>query len=116
MSAIPTILLNGAGITSATETQEIRVAYDPANDGVTVAPDKVTKGTQVRFVDANGGRLRVAFLCPDGKEAEVVPHMAWCLMSVGGTYHFKCFFTPVGYDHEISPGNGGVIDVMPQRP
>jgi len=99
-----------------TDTQEIRVAYDQVNDGVTVAPNSVTKNTRVRFVDPDGGRLRVAFLSPDGQEVEVVPHMTWCLMSVGGTYHFKCYFTPIGYDHEISPTNGGVIDVMPQRP
>jgi hypothetical protein len=116
MSAIPTILPNGAGATPVTDTQEIRVAYDQANDGVIVTPDSVVKNTRVRFVDPSGGRLRVAFLSPDGKEVEVVTHMTWCTMKVGGTYHFNCYFTPVGYDHEISPTNGGVIDVMPQRP
>lgn len=116
MSAILTILPNGAGATSGADTQEILVAYDEANDGVTVTPDSVAKNTHVRFVDPNGGRLRVAFLCPDGKEVEVVPHMTWCMMLIGGTYHFKCYFTPAGYAHEISPTNGGVIDVMPRRP
>jgi hypothetical protein len=116
MSAIPKTLPNGAGAISVTDTQEIYVAYDQANNGVTVTPDSVVKNTRIRFVDPNGGQLRVVFLAPDGKEVEVVPHMAWCTMSVGGTYHFKCYFTPVGYDHEISPTNGGVIDVMPRRP
>ena len=99
-----------------TTVQDIWVAYDAATDGVTVTPDQVPKGTAVRFLDPAKGKLRIVFLSPSGLETEPVLDSHLCLMVVGGTYHFKCFFTPVGATSEISPKYGGVIDVVPQRP
>jgi hypothetical protein len=94
----------------------IWVAYDKANDGVTVNPGQVDKGTTVQFLDPDKGKLRIAFLSPTGRESDTVLDSHVAMMVIGGVYHFKCFFTPVGATHEISPTNGGVIVVSPERP
>jgi hypothetical protein len=102
--------------TSGPHVQEVCVSYDETNDGVTVTPDIVDKGTTVRFTDRNGGKLRIVFLSPTGKESDSVLDSQLCTMVIGGIYHFKCFFTPVGATHEVSPQNGGEIVVSPNRP
>jgi hypothetical protein len=98
------------------KVQNIWVAYDQPKDGVTVNPDQVEKGTTVQFLDPNKGKLRIVFLSPTGKESETVSDSQVAVMAIGGVYHFKCFFTPVGATHEKSPTNGGVIVVSPERP
>lgn len=95
--------------------QEIQVEWDKAY-GVIVNPSSVAKGTTVRFKDPSGGKLRIAFLSPGGKEILSVSDSEEYALTVGGVYHFKCFFTPLGAKHEISPPDGGVIEVLPQRP
>lgn len=100
----------------APKVQDIWVAYDIANDGVTVTPEYVAKGTAVRFLDPNKGKLRIVFLSPAGEECDQVPDSQVTVMTIEGTYHFKCFFTPVGGTHEFSPKNGGVIIVSPTTP
>jgi hypothetical protein len=106
---------NGSARTSVADVQEISVRYDEATDAVTVTPEKVSKGTTARFKNPEGG-LRIVFLSASGKEMESVSDSELCKLTIGGTYHFKCFFTFAGANGEISPESGGVIDVVPQRP
>lgn len=105
-----------AAPTKITNVSEILVGYNEADGSVSVNPSSVGKDSMVRFKDPNGGKLRIVFLSPTGKESDTVLDSELCTLSVGGTYHFRCFFTPVGASHEISPKQGGVIDVIPQRP
>ena len=98
------------------KVQDIWVKYDKVNDGVTVNPGQVDKGTTVQFRDPDKGKLRIVFLSPTGKESETVLDSHVAMMAIDGIYHFKCFFTPVGATHEISPTNGGVIIVSPPLP
>ena len=94
---------------------EVLVEYDETNDCVTVNPDHLHKETIVRFKNPDGHRLRIEFLSPSGDDCDVVTDSEIYRLKIGGTYHFRCYFTPPG-GKEISPGNGGVIDVEPQRP
>ena|SRR5205823_7769573 len=98
------------------DVQEISVEYDEINDGVIVTPPEVAKGKIVRFKDPKGGKLRIEFLCPNGKETDPVLDSEFYTLVEGGTYHFKCFFTRPGASREVSPKTGGVIDVLPRRP
>jgi hypothetical protein len=98
------------------DIQDVWVAYDEINDGVTVVPEQVVKGTTVRFQDPEGGKLRIVFLSPNGKETDLVLDSDLYQMEIGGTYHFKCFFAHQRDPVEISPRNGGILDVVPQRP
>ena len=95
---------------------EVSVEYDEINDGVTVNPTQLHKDTVVRFKNPKGHKVRIEFLSPAGDDCDIVTDAQDYRLTVGGTYHFKCFFTPPGEEGEISPANGGVIDVMPQRP
>ena len=94
---------------------EISVEYNEATDSVTVTPTTVKKNSCVRFKNPKG-KLRIVFLSPTGKETDEVLDSDTCMLTVGGTYHFKCFFTAYGAKTEISPKTGGVIDVIPPRP
>ena len=118
MSKSPQKILNGTGPASVNVAgvHDILVGYDKANNGVTVTPGELRKGTIVRFKDPQGGKLKIKFLLPNGKETDPVMDSEPYTLAVGGCYHFKCFFTLPGTTREISPKYGGVIDVMPQRP
>lgn len=98
------------------KVQDIWVAHDQANDVVTVTPGQVARGTTVRFLDPNKGKLRIVFLSPTGKGCDPVSNGQLCTMVIDGTYQFKCFFTPVGATKEVSPNYGGVIVVSPGLP
>jgi hypothetical protein len=101
---------------TVTAVQDVSVAYDEANDGVTVTPGQIGKGATVRFSDPKGGRLRIEFLLPNGQETTPVLDSEFYILEIGGIYHFKCFFLPKGASVEISPKNGGILDVVPERP
>ena len=98
------------------KVQDIWVAHDAANDGVTVTPGQVDRGSTVRFLDPNKGKLRIVFLSPTGKESETVLDSHVAMMGIDGIYHFNCFFIPAGGTQEISPKNGGVIVISPPLP
>jgi hypothetical protein len=102
--------------TTPLTVNDIWVAYDEINDGVTVTPGQMEKGTTVRFSDPTGGQLRIEFLLPNGEETAPVSDSEPYILEIGGTYHFKCFFLPRGAKTEISPKHGGILDVVPQRP
>ena len=115
MSALPQLTPDGSDLAPArsTNVQDIFVEYDETNDGVTVTPDNVKKGSSARF-KCSKGPLKITFLSPTGKEMETLTESDICALTVGGTYHFKCSFTTA--DGTESPTNGGVIDVLPRRP
>jgi hypothetical protein len=96
--------------------QEVLVEYNENNDTVTVTPTEVNKGATVRFKSPKGVKLRIEFLLPNSKETDSVSDSEEYTLSEGGTYHFKCFFTPLGATSEVCPKIGGVIDVLPRRP
>jgi hypothetical protein len=98
------------------EVQNISVEYDQKNDRVIVTPGKVHKGDTVCFKDPKGSKLRIVFLSPSGKETDAMLDSEACAMTIGGSYHFKCFFTLPGATSEISPATGGILDVVPHRP
>lgn len=118
MSITPQTTPNGNIPVSATspDIQDVWVEYDDVEEVVTVTPGQVDKGTTVRFKDPKGGKLRIVFLSPSGKETDAVQDSDPCTLIIGGTYHFECFFSYADGRPDINPANGGVIDVVPQRP
>lgn len=94
--------------------QDVWVEYDDASDTVTVTPDSVSKETKVCFKNSKG-KLKIVFLSPTGKETDTLTDTEECILTVGGSYHFKCFFTGPNGETD-SPKNGGVIVVSPLRP
>ncbi|HKR97500.1 MAG TPA: hypothetical protein VJW55_19140 [Candidatus Angelobacter sp.] len=97
------------------DVQDILVDYDEITYAVTVTPDTVAKGTSVRFKYPDG-KLTIVFLSPTGDEIETLTDTDVRQLTIGGSYHFKCFFTePDGSVHEGS-NDGGVIIVSPTRP
>src|SRR5579871_3083923 len=70
----------------------------------------------VRFKDSKGGKLRIAFLSAMGKETETLWDTDVCTLSLGGIFHFNCYFTYPGANSEIKPKIGGTVGVMPPRP
>lgn len=97
------------------KVQEITVEYDEIKDIVTVDPPSIGKGATVLFKSTKGTRLRIEFLLPNGEETRSISDLETYVLSVGGTFHFKCFFTFPGAQKEF-PKHGGIIDVVPQRP
>jgi len=119
MATITQVISNGApkASTNSADVKDILVNYDYNNRGVSVTPTSVDKGTTARFRNVQqGGKLRIVFLSPTGKETDEVLDSELCTLMIGGTYHFKCFFTAPGSSIEESPETGGVIDVYPPRP
>ncbi len=101
--------------TAVAEVVEIQVTYDEATDCVTVCPLEVPKGSTVRFKDSKGGKLKIAFLSAMGKETETLWDTDVCTLSLGGIFHFNCYFSYPGKS-EIKPQTGGTIGVVPPRP
>src|SRR5437016_8694528 len=108
MSTTPQEISNGTGqaSTNLAGVQVISVAYDKTKDGVTVTPEQVGRGTPAYFKDPNGGKLRIVFLSPSGKETDTVMDSELYTLAVGGCYHFKCFFSSPGASGEINPRYG----------
>jgi hypothetical protein len=102
--------------TNVPKVQEIHLEWDAETGAVTVTPPQVPKGTTVVFKNPKGGKVRIVFLSPDGAETDSVLDSKTYNLSIGGAYHFECFFTPLGATQEIKAKTGGVIDVTPQRP
>jgi len=117
MSALPQADPKGPVAVPAASpvVKEITVAYDYAKKTVSVSPDTVDKGTSARFKNPNG-KLTIVFLSPTGREIETIADTDVCHLVIGGSYHFKCFFTDSdGAVHE-GPNDGGVIIVSPTQP
>ena len=104
-----------SNIPNSSTFQPITLDYDPTTYGVTLDPVEVPKNTMICF-KAKSGTVRVVFLSPFGDEIITLLDSQTIQATVGGCYHFKCFFTPAGGGPEIESTTGGVIDVQPHRP
>jgi len=97
------------------DVQDILVDYDPETKAVSVTPDTVGKRTFVRFKYPDG-KLTIVFLSPTGNETETLTDTDIRQLTVGGSYHFKCFFTESDGSVYEGSGDGGVIIVSPTKP
>jgi hypothetical protein len=102
--------------TVANAVQDIALDYDESTYAVTVTPDSVQTNTTVRFMNPKGAKVRVVFLSPRGNETDTVLDSESCTLTVGGIYHFKCFFLPKGATTEITSATGGGVEVQPHKP
>lgn len=116
MSTITQVPTNSAG-TEFKNATKIELRYD-ATYGVTVNPDQVDKNSQmpIYFMNPDGDTVKVAFLSPTGQETEEVFDSQLCTITVGGFYHFNCYFTPRGATIPIKATVGGTLDVLPHKP
>jgi hypothetical protein len=113
---------NGRALTLSNANQEINadreiiLDYDPEY-GVKVKPKRVYKNKTktICFKGKNGTKVRVIFVSPFGDELLEMADSETRKLTVGGIYHFKCFFTPVR-GKEIASKTGGILDVQPHRP
>lgn len=83
-----------------------------------VSPKKVnrTKSPKVYFYTTPPGKVRIVFLAPDGKAMEQVGDSVPYTLSVGGFYHFHCYFTAHEGAKESTEPVGGTLDVIPHLP
>jgi hypothetical protein len=130
MSTTTQVLTNGTGAPPANGTPPttISVTYKETSDmtvtppqkkyTVAVKPDQVNKDLEmpVRFVNPDGGKVRIVFLSPMGKETDEVQDSQLCNLTVGGFFHFNCYFTPPGATKEFPATTGGTLDVIPHKP
>jgi hypothetical protein len=113
--ALSITIPNGRTSARSAADQDIILDYDPTTYEVTVTPEDLKKDETICFKGKNGTTVRVVFLSPFGDEILVMTDSETRTLTVGGFYHFKCFFTPPG-GKEIQATTGGVIDVQPHRP
>jgi hypothetical protein len=108
-----TQVVNGSRF-GPSDVNEIMLDYDLATGAVTVTPDTVEKGTTICF-KGREGRVRVVFVSPFGDNTVEMLDSQNRTLTVGGIYHFRCFFIePDG--KEIEGLTGGILDVQPYRP
>jgi hypothetical protein len=115
--ALSMAIPNGNQMPPSNVDQEIILDYDPEY-GVTVTPEIVQdekRDKTICFKGKNGTKVRVIFLSPFGDELLEMADSEARMLTVGGFYHFKCFFTPIG-GKETEAMTGGILDVQPHRP
>ena len=109
-----TQVVNGVGSAPPSSIQKIVLDYDPITHIVTATPEKVDKDTTIYFTSPRG-KVRVVFVSPfDDNTIEVLDSQVRTA-TVGGIYHFRCFFTEPG-ERESEGRTGGILDVQPNRP
>ena len=106
---------NGIDSTPPSADQEIILDYDPKTNEVTATPEVVQRGATICFKGKYGTRVRVVFVSPFGDEMLEMADSVTRALSIGGFYHFKCFFT-TSAGEEIEGKTGGILDVQPHRP
>jgi hypothetical protein len=100
--------------TTSAADQDVTLDYDTTY-GVSVTPKQVNKDESMCFKGKNGTTVRVIFVSPFGDEQLKMADSEIRMLTVGGIYHFKCFFTPPG-GTESQAQTGGILDVQPHRP
>ena len=108
---------NGRALTLSNADQEIILDYNEANK-VTVTPEKVDikdKTKTICFKGKDGTKVRVIFVSPFGDKLLEMADSETRMLTVGGFYHFLCFFTEPG-ERESEARTGGILDVQPHRP
>lgn len=108
----PTLVVNGSG-TGSSDVTEIVLDYD-SDLNVTVTPDTVENGATICF-KAREAKVRVVFVSPFNDDTVEMLDSEERKLTVGGVYHFRCFFTEPG-GREIEGRTGGILDVQPNRP
>jgi plastocyanin len=94
--------------------QEIILDYDPKTYAVMVNTSQVNTGDTICFRGARG-EVRVVFISPFGDDTIEMADSEPRTLTVGGHYHYQCYFTPYG-GKEIQGKTGGILDVQPHRP
>jgi hypothetical protein len=107
-----TLVVYGSG-SGSSDVTEIVLDYD-SDFNVTVTPDTVENGDTICF-KAREGRVRVVFVSPFNDDTVEMLDSEERKLTVGGVYHFRCFFTEPG-GREIAGSTGGILDVQPNRP
>jgi len=108
----PTVVVNRSGSRSS-GVQEITLIYDSYYK-VSVAPKEVNKDDTICFTSPQG-RVRVVFVSPFNDNTVEMLDSEERKVTVGGCYHFLCFFTEAG-EGETEARTGGILDVQPHRP
>jgi hypothetical protein len=108
-----TQVVNGVGSVPPSGAQKIVLDYD-SNYKVTATPEKVDKDTTIYFTSPRG-RVRVVFISPFDDNTIEVLDSVMRTPTIGGIYHFRCFFTEPG-ERESEGRIGGILDVQPNRP
>lgn len=106
---------NGRASTMSHTFREIVLDYNPKTYALTVTPEKVKRHETICFKGTNDTKVRIVFISPFGDELLEMVDSEKRTLSVGGVYHFKCFFTPKG-GKEMQSKQGGILDVQPHRP
>ena len=122
------VIPNGVGAVTNGPPTHISVTYKKTMDGTVTPPKEVYEVTLSRkkvdkkldmpviFENPDGELLKIAFLSPTGKETDEVKAGKQCTLTVGGFYHFNCYFLPAGGTKPIKAETGGTLDVLPHRP
>ena len=110
----PTQVVNGARSVLPGVT-EIVLDYDPTTLKVSANPEVVNKDSTVCFVSPEG-KVRVVFVSPFSDDTVEMLDSEERKLTVGGFYHFRCFFTENGAAGESEARTGGILDVQPHRP
>jgi hypothetical protein len=115
----PTLVVNGSG-SGSSDVTEIVLDYDPETEVVTPTPGSVEEGTIIKkdttiCFKGREGKVRVVFLSPFNDNTVEMIDSEERKLTVGGVYHFRCFFIEPG-GREIEGRNGGILDVQPNRP
>ena len=111
----PTQVVNGSRF-GPSDVKEIVLDYDLETRAVTVTPDTVDKGTTICFKSREGKvKVRVVFVSPFNDNTVEMFDSQNRTVTVGGIYHFRCFFIEPG-GREIEGLTGGILDVPPHRP
>jgi hypothetical protein len=113
--ALSMTIPNGRTSMLSAADKDIFLDYDLKTYAVKVRPEKVKKNETICFKGKHGNRVRVVFVSPFGDEILQMVDSETRKLTVGGIYHFKCFFTPPG-GTEIKAKTGGILDVQPHRP
>ncbi len=108
-------VLNGTGSTPPTPAVPVMLEYNPTTDAVTVTPSTIAKGATICFKCSNG-KVRVVFLSPFNEPWTELKDSEPRTVSVGGVFHFRCFFQQDEYSKEIESTTGGILDVQPHKP
>ena len=115
--ASPTQVTNGRATSAVSVAKEITLDYDPKTYAVSVTPNKIGKGSTIRFRSPKG-KVRVVFVSPFNTDSVEMLDSEQRTLTVGGCYHFRCFFKSESdeYGQEIESPTGGVLDIEPHRP
>ena|ERR1700743_145781 len=113
LAPIPAV--NGTVSNTPAPAVPVMLEYNPTTYAVTVTPSTITKGATICFKCSNG-KVRVIFLSPFSDNGPELKDSEPRTLTVGGLFHFRCFFQLDGYSNEVESPMGGILDVQPHKP